>query len=299
MALRKLATQARALLQRGAAGGELSRASFSTLPEDLAAAAARARFPARRFQPAGGAGAAAEAAGVPPAAAAAAAQQAAAQQVQVGEPLLLNRAGCGGKVVLHQLPIVRAYNTCRSPPHDPHTHLPLAPRLAQPPHGCFPGSGGSCRAASSSGGRRCTGEWSWGEGRGRHERLAGRQDGMQWLRDGVSGLPLHARVGLHELASNGCRGALAAVALNGRCHQRYVSCSQNSCNEPRRGMPAANCCPHTCSPLAAGSSPCRGVFVVGIALILFNRIEWEKTPDPVRAFRLCLIDALMLLPCRG
>lgn len=25
-----------------------------------------------------------------------------------------------------------------------------------------------------------------------------------------------------------------------------------------------------------------GVFVVGIALILFNRIEWEKAPDPVR-----------------
>lgn len=26
-----------------------------------------------------------------------------------------------------------------------------------------------------------------------------------------------------------------------------------------------------------------GVFVVGIALILFNRLEWEKAPDPVRA----------------
>ncbi len=25
-----------------------------------------------------------------------------------------------------------------------------------------------------------------------------------------------------------------------------------------------------------------GVFVVGIALILFNRLEWEKAPDPVR-----------------
>lgn len=25
-----------------------------------------------------------------------------------------------------------------------------------------------------------------------------------------------------------------------------------------------------------------GVFVVGIALFLFNRLEWEKTPDPVR-----------------
>ena len=25
-----------------------------------------------------------------------------------------------------------------------------------------------------------------------------------------------------------------------------------------------------------------GVFVVGIALILFNRLEWEKEPDPVR-----------------
>ena len=24
-----------------------------------------------------------------------------------------------------------------------------------------------------------------------------------------------------------------------------------------------------------------GVFVVGISLILFNRIEWEKPPDPV------------------
>lgn len=24
-----------------------------------------------------------------------------------------------------------------------------------------------------------------------------------------------------------------------------------------------------------------GVFVVGIALILFNRVEWEKEPDPV------------------
>lgn len=32
---------------------------------------------------------------------------------------------------------------------------------------------------------------------------------------------------------------------------------------------------------------CRGVFVVGIALILFNRIEWEKAPDPVRACVLC------------
>lgn len=89
MALRQLATHARALLQRGAAGGELSRASFSTLPEDLAAAAARARFPTRRFQPAGGVGAAAEGAGAPPAAAAAAAQQAAAQQVQVASPWML------------------------------------------------------------------------------------------------------------------------------------------------------------------------------------------------------------------
>lgn len=106
---------------------------------------------------------------------------------------------------------------------------------------------------------------------------------MQRLRGGVSGLRLHARVGLHELASDGCRGALAAVALHGRCHQRYVSCGQNGRKDMWRGMSAATCCRHARRPLAAGSSPCRGVFVVGIALILFNRIEWEKTPDPVRA----------------
>ena len=89
MALRQLATQARTLLQRATADGALARASYSTLPEDLAAASARAKFPIRRFQPGGGAGAAAEAAGAPPAAAAAAAQQAAAQQVQVGASAVL------------------------------------------------------------------------------------------------------------------------------------------------------------------------------------------------------------------
>ncbi|PRW05773.1 ankyrin repeat family [Chlorella sorokiniana] len=87
--MRRLATKARALLQLAAADGALASRPYSTLPPDVAAAASRAKFPTRRFQPAGGAGAAAEAAGAPPAAAAAAAQQAAAQQVQVASPWML------------------------------------------------------------------------------------------------------------------------------------------------------------------------------------------------------------------
>lgn len=42
-------------------------------------------------------------------------------------------------------------------------------------------------------------------------------------------------------------------------------------------------CQHALSTSGLPSARCRGVFVVGIALILFNRIEWEKAPDPVRA----------------
>lgn len=38
-----------------------------------------------------------------------------------------------------------------------------------------------------------------------------------------------------------------------------------------------------------------GVFVVGIALILFNRIEWEKAPDPVNG----LVSLAYFLGCVG
>lgn len=56
-----------------------------------------------------------------------------------------------------------------------------------------------------------------------------------------------------------------------------MRCSSNAYNYHHR-------CPDLRRPPAAVTTVgrCRGVFVVGIALILFNRIEWEKTPDPVR-----------------
>lgn len=161
MALHQLATKGRALLQRAAADGTLGRASYSTLPEDLAAAAARARFPTRRFQPVDGVGAAAEAAGAPPAAAAAAAQQAAAQQVQVGAFRVGRRPAWCAQPFLQVLPIVWTCACCTAHPRGPKTGLRPLPRLAQPPLGCCRGSGASCRAASSSGGRRCIGEEVW------------------------------------------------------------------------------------------------------------------------------------------
>jgi hypothetical protein len=87
MSLRQLLNQGQALLRRaaaeGTAGGTLQRSAFSTLPDDLATAALKARFPARRPVPSASSAAAGEgaAAGVSPAAAA---QQAAAKEVQVG-----------------------------------------------------------------------------------------------------------------------------------------------------------------------------------------------------------------------
>ena len=87
MSLRQLVNQGQALLRRAAAGeaagGTLQRSAFSTLPDDLATAALKARFPARRPMPSASSAAAGEgaAAGVSPAAAA---QQAAAKEVQVG-----------------------------------------------------------------------------------------------------------------------------------------------------------------------------------------------------------------------
>lgn len=103
MSLRQLLNQGQALLRRaaaeGAAGGTLQRSAFSTLPDDLATAALKARFPARRPLPSASSAAAADgaAAGVSPAAAA---QQAAAKEVQVGAllpPLLLLL----GSVLMH------------------------------------------------------------------------------------------------------------------------------------------------------------------------------------------------------
>ncbi|KAL4423163.1 hypothetical protein ABPG77_007816 [Micractinium sp. CCAP 211/92] len=108
--MRQLAIQSQALLRRVAADGlacsglsaAQARAAFSTLPEDLAAAASRAKWPVRRTVPAAAAGgsvaAAAAAAAETPAATgaaaavaaatgtAAAANEAAAKQVQAGSP---------------------------------------------------------------------------------------------------------------------------------------------------------------------------------------------------------------------
>lgn len=84
MACRRMLLAGRELLRAAAAdglaptGGLGQRAAFSSLPDDLAVAAARARFPARRaVQPS----AAAEAAAAAPQAAAADAAAAVAKQV--------------------------------------------------------------------------------------------------------------------------------------------------------------------------------------------------------------------------
>lgn len=164
MACRRLVLQGRELLLRAAADGLgqptslLQRSAFSTLPDDLAAAAARARFPVRRpLQPSAAAeAAAAEAAAAATPAAATAAQQAAAKQVQVGTFRCCAASIGIAAAVGVSLPALVHPSMLRpavTRPGDDRRCLflfsylpPTNPQQARP--GCFPGRSASCREAT-------------------------------------------------------------------------------------------------------------------------------------------------------
>ena len=92
--------------------------------------------------------------------------------------------------------------------------------LAQPLRGCCLGSGGSCRAASSSGGRKCTGETSWLQ----RNVLENRVPGSGCAAGCWAGGPLQGSAG--RWAGMHCRRAVFRGCSHGG---RRLQCHDSSC----------------------------------------------------------------------